>query len=371
LIFVTEEVHIMAINLFTNPVTIDEAYTLVKTLGTSNTFLFVGEPGIGKSSLHSRMKSDIDYPTDKYDHVYVDFSNTDLGDLFIRAPNRETGELEFYPSSLFKLKSGKPKIIMLDEIGKCDKMMQKMAMRLVLDHVLGDEELPEGSIVFATTNNFSDGVGDAILAHGGNRVTIINVSKSNEKMWNTWATDNGISAVIRAWVAMNPRCLASYLDGGQDDNPFIFSPSKRVLSFVSPRSLAKCDPIVRARDVVGSKLTHSSLAGTIGVAAAESMAAFLSLEKELISVKQVLADPENIPVPEKPAALFMMMFNAIDTIETSDDLSKFMRFVNRVRSSEIQAVFFTMLLQSKRTTRLARLNQQVSDWAKTNYELLI
>lgn len=361
----------MAINLFTNPVTIDEAYTLVKTLGTSNTFLFVGEPGIGKSSLHSRMKSDIDYPTDKYDHVYVDFSNTDLGDLFIRAPNRETGELEFYPSSLFKLKSGKPKIIMLDEIGKCDKMMQKMAMRLVLDHVLGDEELPEGSIVFATTNNFSDGVGDAILAHGGNRVTIINVSKSNEKMWNTWATDNGISAVIRAWVAMNPRCLASYLDGGQDDNPFIFNPSKRVLSFVSPRSLAKCDPIVRARDVVGSKLTHSSLAGTIGVAAAESMAAFLSLEKELISVKQVLADPENIPVPEKPAALFMMMFNAIDTIETSDDLSKFMRFVNRVRSSEIQAVFFTMLLQSKRTTRLARLNQQVSDWAKTNYELLI
>jgi ribosomal protein L18E len=361
----------MAINLFTNPVTIDEAYTLVKTLGTSNTFLFVGEPGIGKSSLHSRMKSDIDYPADKYDHVYVDFSNTDLGDLFIRAPNRETGELEFYPSSLFKLKSGKPKIIMLDEIGKCDKMMQKMAMRLVLDHVLGDEELPEGSIVFATTNNFSDGVGDAILAHGGNRVTIINVSKSNEKMWNTWATDNGISAVIRAWVAMNPRCLASYLDGGQDDNPFIFNPSKRVLSFVSPRSLAKCDPIVRARDVVGSKLTHSSLAGTIGVAAAESMAAFLSLEKELISVKQVLADPENIPVPEKPAALFMMMFNAIDTIETSDDLSKFMRFVNRVRSSEIQAVFFTMLLQSKRTTRLARLNQQVSDWAKTNYELLI
>ena len=361
----------MAINLFTNPVSIDEAYTLVKTLGTSNTFLFVGEPGIGKSSLHSRLKSDSDYPVDKYDHIYVDFSNTDLGDMFIRAPNRETGELEFYPSSLFKIKSGKPKIIMLDEIGKGDKMMQKIAMRLVLDHVLGDEELPEKSIIFATTNNFSDGVGDAILAHGGNRVTIINVSKSNEKLWNTWATDNGISAVIRAWVAMNPRCLASYLDGGQEDNPFIFKPSNRILSFVSPRSLAKCDPIVRARDLVGSKLTHSALAGTIGVAAAESMAAFLSLEKELVSVKQVLADPDGVMIPEKPAALFMMMFNAIDTIETQDDLSKFMRFVNRVKSSEIQAVFFTMLLQSKRTARIARLNQQVSEWARGNYELLV
>jgi hypothetical protein len=279
--------------------------------------------------------------------------------------------LEFYPSSLFKLKSGKPKIIMLDEIGKCDKMMQKMAMRLVLDHVLGDDELPDGSMVFATTNNFSDGVGDAILAHGGNRVTIINVSKPTERLWNAWATDNAVSAVIRAWVAMNPRCLASYLDGGQEDNPFIFNPAKRVLSFVSPRSLAKCDPIVRKRELVGSKLTHSALAGTIGVAAAESMAAFLALEKELVSVKTIISDPDNAAMPEKPAALFMTMFNAIDTIETQDDLSQFMRFVNRVKSSEIQAVFFTMLLQSKRTSRIARLNNQVRDWATTNYELLI
>ena len=48
-----------------------------------------------------------------------------------------------------------------------------------------------------------------------------------------------------------------------------------------------------------------------------------------------------------------------------------MRFVNRVRSSEVQAVFFTMLLQSKRTARIAKNNQQVMEWAKTNFELMI
>jgi hypothetical protein len=122
---------------------------------------------------------------------------------------------------------------------------------------------------------------------------------------------------------------------------------------------------------LGDKLTHSALAGTIGAAAAESMAAFLTLERELVSVKQVLADPEGVAIPEKPAALFMMMFNAIDTLETQDDLSKFMKFVNRLKSSEVQAVFFTMLLQNKRTMRIARGNDQVSAWAKTNFELLI
>jgi hypothetical protein len=95
------------------------------------------------------------------------------------------------------------------------------------------------------------------------------------------------------------------------------------------------------------------------------------LERELVSVKQVLADPEGVAIPEKPAALFMMMFNAIDTLETQDDLSKFMKFVNRLKSSEVQAVFFTMLLQNKRTMRIARGNDQVSAWAKTNFELLI
>jgi hypothetical protein len=361
----------MATNLFTNPVNIDEAYTLAKILGRTNTILFVGEPGIGKSSILQRFKNDEDYPTDRYDHIYLDWSTTDMGDLFIRAPNRETGELEFYPSSLFKVKSGKPKIIMIDEIGKGDKLMQKMAMRLILDHVAGDYALPEDSLIFATTNNFSDGVGDAILAHGGNRLTIVPVSKSTAHTWLPWATENNFAATVRAWVAMNERALASYLDGGQEENPFIFNPSKRVLSFVSPRSLAKCDPIVRNRTKLGDKLTHSALAGTIGAAAAESMAAFLTLERELVSVKQVLADPEGVAIPEKPAALFMMMFNAIDTLETQDDLSKFMKFVNRLKSSEVQAVFFTMLLQNKRTMRIARGNDQVSAWAKTNFELLI
>ena len=356
---------------FNNPVTINEAYKLLRANGDKITYLFRGEPGIGKSTLHSRAKQELGDA--EWDHIYLDWSSIDMGDLFIRAPNRDTGELEFFPSSLLNPKSGKKKFIMIDEIGKGDKLLLKLAMRLVLEHQWGDYKLPEGSVVFGTTNNPSDNVGDFLHAHGTNRVTLVNIEKPTEKVWLPWASDNGISPIIRAWVAMNPRCLASYLDGGQDENPYIFNPRKRgsVGSFVSPRSLAKAHHVVSSRDDVGDKLTQAALAGTIGAAAAESMAAFMSLAKELVSIKQVLADPDNVVLPEKPAALFMMMFNAIDTIETQDDLSKFMRFVNRIGSSEIQAVFFTMLLQSSRTVRIAKNNQQVMEWAKGNFELLI
>ena len=353
---------------FLNPVELEDAAKMVDAYGEKITLVLKGEPGIGKSSVLKMLK---ERHGDKYDYIYVDCPVLDMSDVGMRIPNHQTQTLEFYASSLFKLNSDKPKMIMLDEFMKAPKLLQIIFTRLMLERTVGDIALPGGSIVFATSNNSSDGVGDAMLAHAGNRVMMVNVRKSNDKRWLPWATDYGVSAEVRACVAMNPRLLASYLDGGQDDNPNIFHPSRKELSFVTPRSLVAADVVVKQRDKMGDSLTEAALAGVIGAPAAQLMAAFLSLAKELVSVKDVIKDPESVAIPEKPAALFMMMFNAIDTVETQDDLSAFMQFVNRIKSSEIQSVFFTMLLQSKRTVRLAKNNKQVMEWAKDNYELLI
>jgi len=48
-----------------------------------------------------------------------------------------------------------------------------------------------------------------------------------------------------------------------------------------------------------------------------------------------------------------------------------MKFLNRIKSSEVQSVFFTMAMQSKRVGKLAVRNEQIKDWAKNNYELLV
>lgn len=360
----------MAINTvdYNNPVSLTQARTAIRVLGKTNTIVIKGEPGCGKSTLLKMLEQDLG---DGYDYIYVDCPVKDIGDTAMSIPDHDRTKLTQLVSELFKLDSPKPKVIMLDEFMKTPKLLQTMWTRLMLEHSVGDHDLPEGSIVFATSNNASDGVGDTMLAHAGNRVTILNMRKPNATEWNTWATDNNIAAEIRACVAMNPRMLASYLDGGQDDNPFIFNPARKMLSFVSPRSLTKCDPIVRNRTVLGADLTQSNLAGTIGGAAAEMMSAIMALASELVPVKQAIDSPDTVRMPEKPAALFMMMFNAIDTIETQDELASFMKFVNRIPSAEVQSVFFTMALQSNKISKLAIKNQQIKDWAKDNYELLI
>lgn len=349
-----------------NKVTIDEVRSIVSAIGTELTAVIQSEPGCGKTSILKMLEEDLG---NGYDYIYVDCPVKDMSDIAMTIPNHDTKTLESYVGELFNMSSPKPKVILLDEFMKAPKLLQVIFTRLMLERTVGDTPLPSGSIVFATSNNSSDGVGDSMLAHAGNRVCILPMEKPNADAWLKWASDNGVHPLIRAWVNMFPRSLNSYTDGGQEDNPYIFKPSKLSLSFVSPRSLAKASVIVRNRDKIGDNATMVALAGTIGHSAAGDMSAFLALEKQLPKFADILDNPTSIKVPDDTAATLMVMFQATDLLDTQENLTKFMTFVNRVASSELQAVFFTMMVRSKTGLKLARNNQQIAKWAVENHEL--
>lgn len=353
---------------FNTPVELKDVPGLIATIGHHRTVMLRGEPGIGKSTVLKMLQKELG---DRYDYIYVDCPVMDVSDIVMRIPDHETKTLQSYVSELFRLDSPKPKMLMLDEVTKANKLLQVIFTRLMLERTVGDTALPAGSIVFATGNNVSDGVGDTLSAHVINRLCIVNVRKPDAARWNLWATDNAISRIVRSWVAMNPSCLASYLDGGQEENPYIFNPTRPVTSFITPRSLVGADEVVKNRDKLGSYVTQAALAGLCGAAFADNFAAFMSMEKELVSVKDIIANPDTVALPEKPAVLFMTMFNAVDTIETQDDLSAFMQFVNRIKSEEVQECFFTMAYQSKRTAKLARTNDTLREWGVKNIQLLV
>ena len=349
-----------------NNVTIDELRKLIPTIGKELTPVIQSEPGCGKTSILKMLEEDLG---DAYDYIYVDCPVKDMSDIAMTIPNHETKTLDSYVGKLFKLDSPKPKVILLDEFMKSPKLLQVIFTRLMLERTVGDVSLPRESIIFATSNNASDGVGDSMLAHAGNRVCILKMQKPDVETWLKWATDNAINPLIRAWVYMFPRSLASYTDGDQQDNPYIFQPSKANLSFCSPRSLAKASVIVDNKEVLGDNAVMCALAGTIGASASADMSAFLSIEKSLPKFKDIIDKPTEIKMPTETSALLMLMFQATDNLSTQDDLSSFMKFVNRIESSEIQAVFFTMMVRSKNGVKLARNNTEISKWATANHEL--
>ena len=350
---------------FDNPINHAEAMSAIMAFGTHITMLIQGEPGCGKTQILRNLEKQYG---NKYHYVYVDCPMKDIGDIAANIPVHQTKSLEQYISSLFP-KDGKPIIVMLDEILKSNKLLKLMFTRLMLERTIGDWPLPENSIVFATSNNSSDGLGDSVEGHVGNRISIVPFQKPTAPEWLLHATDNKWASEVRAWVHMNPSCLYSYKDGGQDDNPYIFNPKKGMVSYVSPRSLEKAAYIISKQGAVTQNCLTSLLAGTVGQSAAKSMAAFLSLKNEIVFTADVIKDPMGVRVPEKPAALFMMMFNALDELVTQDDLSAFMQFMDRTGSRELEGVFFTLLIQNKRTVKIAKGNKRVIDWASRNIEL--
>ena len=368
---------------FRETMTISELRSYIPSVGEDLTVVVQSEPGCGKTSLLAMIASDNgdkwrkvgdNYPDDKYDYIYVDCPVKDMADIGMAIPNHATKTLEYYVASLFKMSNGKPKYVLLDEVMKAPKLMQVIYTRMMLERTVGDEPLPERdgrrSVVFATSNNASDKVGDGMLAHAGNRVCIVEMAKPTADESITWMTKQGISRVIRTFIKMFPRTMASYKDGNQDDNPYIFHPNRTALSFCSPRSLTKCDVIIKNRDKNTENATMVGLAGTIGMAAAKDMAALLALDKKLLDVRdEILVAPKTVAIPEEIAAQLMIMFQAVDVLQTQDELSDFMEFVERIKSSEIQAVFFTMMMRNQRTLRLARNNIKISAWATNNHEL--
>jgi hypothetical protein len=347
--------------------TINELETLIPTIGQELTPIIQSEAGCGKTSLLKTIEKKLG---DKYDYIYVDCPVKDMSDIAMTIPNHETKTLESYVGSLFKLDNDKPKVILLDEFMKSPKLLQVIFTRLMLERTVGDTPLPEGSIVFGTSNNQADGLGDTMMAHAGNRVCIVEMQKPEVEDWLVWATENGVSPLIRAFVHTFPRCLASYRDEGQEDNPYIFNPKKPVLSFVSPRSLEKASVIVSNRDKLGDNATMVALAGTIGQSASADMSAFLRLEKELPTFDDILKEPESTQVPESISAQLMLMFQAVDKIKQQSDLTAFMKFVNRMASNEIQAIFFTMMMKNSRTVKIARGNKEIADWAVENFNIM-
>jgi hypothetical protein len=338
----------------TTTVSLDQAANLVKTCGTTNTFVFQGEPGIGKSAMLGVLSR-----STSLEPRYVDCALLDLGDLQMPKVN---DSLEFIPNKLFV--SDKPILVMLDEIGKAMRPVQNALLTLLLEHRIGSHHLPEGSIVFATTNMATDGVGDKMESHAKNRVSFLRVSKPNAEQWAEWAIENSVAPEVIAWVKEYPHCLDTYTDSdGKTDNPYIFDPRTQQAAFVTPRSLAHASHIVKERKSLGSDVMMVALAGTIGESAARDMEAFLNVADALPPFKVIVEKPETTDVPESPIAATILALGAVMRVEPKN-INNFLVYLKRL-PREVQFLFAQNAMRSK-NARTVVTSAEFTKWASDN-----
>jgi hypothetical protein len=288
---------------------------------------------------------------------YVDCALLDLGDLQMPKVN---DSLEFIPNKLFT--GDKPILVMLDEIGKAMRPVQNALLTLLLEKRVGSHHLPEGSVVFATTNLSTDGVGDKMEAHAKNRVSFLTVRKPDADQWLEWGVNNDIEPEVMAWVKQYPQCMASYTEG-DDENPYIFNPKKQQAAFVSPRSLAHASHIVKQRKNLNDDTLITALSGTVGESAARDMQAFLSLADALPPFDVIVSKPDTTKIPDDPIACVILALGAVTRV-TNQNVNNFMQYLVRM-PREVQFLFATNAMRSKNAPVLVKASE-FTNWAREN-----
>ena len=339
----------------------------ILALGNEITFLVEGHIGSSKSSLIH----DLSNALPEHQPVYIDMANiADSGDFQLPAVNHDTRTSEFYPNTSLGLHTGKPMILMFDELGKSSSQSVINAVLPALnERRWGNRSFHPDTLVFATTNLGSENVGDILKPHVRNRITRARMAKPTAKEYIAYMSNHNLHPVVGAWIDRNPHCFASFEDyDNPDDNPYIYHPSLLRPAFVTHRSMTRANVIMHKRDVLTTEALAHSLIGTIGAPAALDMMTFATLADQLPTRNEILSNPDGAQVPDNPTAMILLACQAFNWVDQST-LSTWMRYMDRFAFNEAKAVFALQLTNNDNKYDWASKDQSFTDFVRQHQHL--
>lgn len=180
-------------------------------------------------------------------------------------------------------------IVNLDEFRQAGLDTQKPAAELFLNRRVGESHLPQHYIVTACSNRESDRSGvQRELAFITNRRMVISI-EPNCEAWVTWAEKNRIHPLATAFALAKPGIV------------FADKVPEKPGPFCTPRSLVAASHLIGELDM--GTFTECAV-GMIGTGAATELVAFLRVAEQLPKFEDIVKDPKNTPVPNRPDASF-------------------------------------------------------------------
>lgn len=341
---------------------------LLQTVGHEVTYLVEGDMGSGKTSLGKELAARTGMR-----FVYFDATTkTDVGDLNLPYfMNDEAGNpvaVKTVPHEEFGVHYGEDIVLMIDEYGK-NRGIQNALNKLMQERVVGTIPLSPRSILFATTNLGSENVGDMLPPHARNRVGIVRMLKPSFDEWMRWAAVNDIDPVLIGAVHEFPQMLNSFTEyENPQENEYIYDPRDPTrTSFVTPRSLAKCSPVLRARESLGMSTVQQAMTGLIGGKAAADIITITTLNDTLPKYNDIVLRPKDIKIPDSVGAKIMSSITCMQRVE-KDDYDPVHEYILRM-PMEIQGLFFNQLMKHPKKQEWVPMRSKFTEFVRKNFNM--
>lgn len=342
-----------------NIVTLTDAAHIIAATGDVTTTVLVGEPGTGKSSLRKDILALLGWGDDQC--VYLDAPLLDFPDFYM--PDVKDGRTYKAFADEWHLDSVKPQLYMIDEIGKMQGIAKPMITRFMLERTVSSHPIPKGSIIFATSNLATDGVGDSFPAHMNNRVSTLQVSKPDAESVVEFGTKHGMNGTLIYFIRENPEVCVSYTDlddEGQRNNKYVFNPKHNTKAFCSNRSFWMASNTLNKMEagVLNKTQAMAHICGAIGSPATAELWATVELADSLPTRNSIYSDPLNARLPDNLAAQLLLATRLASGLDDKN-ADATTGYMSRLEA-EIQAVTGRLIFKSK--PQVAMRSKAMRDW---------
>ncbi|WP_170131187.1 AAA family ATPase [Deinococcus yavapaiensis] len=272
----------------------DSLKDLLVSMGTEQTLMVWGPPGVGKSEVIETFGRELGMPVS-----ILLGSQMSPEDLAVPLIDPATYTTRMCPPAT--LMRAEPSVVFIDELNAAEPDVMRAFFPLINERRIGGHFFPRGTVVVCAANPTShNSVARPIPAPLMSRMFHVHLKITSTRGWLAWADANGVHPLVREFIA---EAGLKYLIGkpGDDDE---LATNPRAWAIASKALYGwQIDRAPNAGSAEHAKRVAQIVRGAVAPRDAEEFGAWLSRRSQNLSLQAVLRGEQKLPDPLEHRAL--------------------------------------------------------------------
>lgn len=227
-------------------------------------------------------------------------------------------------------------MLFLDEFNSASKSVQAASYKLVLDRMTGQNKLHERCVITAAGNLSTDrAIVNSLSTAMQSRMVHLEMEINFEEWLYDVALAENYDSRIIAFLSQFPSKLMD------------FRPDHQEQTFCCPRTWEFVNALIKGKEVTDEKTLL--LGGTITSGVAVDFVQFTKVFHNMITVKEIMADPDKCPVPDNANTKWAVISHMMEKVD-ANNFDQLARYADRF-SADFRILFYRSTLVRHPTLR--------------------